>query len=507
MDEASKNYSFFGYLFRVLRPGAPEISKKNARVMIALLILFVIALSVFAFSKQSLRLDESQSIWQTSHSLLETYNILAKDVHVPLYETMLHFWIVFFGNGVATVRILSMIFFVLSIPSLYMLGSYAYNRRVGVLASILFCISPFMNWYGNEARMYSLFVLVTILNQYFFIRLWREKNSAAWWGYTITGLLGVYTHYFFALPLLTQAVFYFFNRDIFEKKALKKFIRTAIILTIAILPWVLYVVHLDQISNSAPLIEAPTTVDLFNTFSQFIFGFQNDHLNTILVSLWPITIILAFITLRKNQGLKKETLFFILSLLFPIVLTFAESAVYTPVFLSRYLIFTLPSLYIFLSSVILSYRHRLQVAVKFILILVMLLTLGVEIVNANAPVKENYRDASNYLMQNASADDIIVVSAPFTIYPVQYYYNGPATLTTLPIWNQLETGPVPPFIASELPTQVGELTANHANLWLLLSYDQGYQHNILSYFQDHYQQLYHHTFSYGMDLYEYKIRY
>jgi mannosyltransferase len=471
------------------------------------LVAIVILLSVFAFSKQSLRLDESQSILQSSHSLLDTYKIIAGDVHVPLYHTLLHFWQVFFGNGVATDRTLSLIFFILCIPALYFLGAYAYNKKVALFATVLFSISPFMNWYGNETRMYSLLVFVTILNQYFFIKLWKEKSKRAWTGYLITGLFGIYTHYFFGLTLATQALFYFSNRSLFEKGDFARFVRTAGIIFAAILPWLLFVKYIGKIGNSTPLLQTPTTVNLFNTFSQFVFGFQDDHLNTILVSLWPITVLLGFISLRKNTGLKKETMYFMLSLLFPVLLTFIISLTVTPIFVTRYLIFTLPSMYILLSSLVYSYKPSLQKIARAVLVALTIITLSIEIVSASTPVKENYKAASDYLMQYARPDDIIVMSAPFTIYPMEYYYKGSATLGTLPIWDQSKLGPIPPFSEADLPNQVTQLMAGHANFWILLSYDQGYEKNIHDYLNGHFEKLQEINFSYDLNLYEYKVRY
>lgn len=137
----------------------------------------------------------------------------------------------------------------------------------------------------------------------------------------------------------------------------------------------------------------------------------------------------------------------------------------------------------------------------------MLTTLGIEIVNVNAPIKEDYKSATNYLELKATAQDIIVMSAPFTIYPVQYYYNGPAALSTLPIWDQSKQGPVPPFDSTTFPNEVETLKDSHQNLWLLLSVDQGYQSEIKTYFDSHFQMIDNVHFSYDLDLYEYKLRY
>jgi uncharacterized membrane protein len=391
---------------------------------------------------------------------------------------------------------------------MYVVGKLGYNKRIGLYSTLIFTLSPFMNWYGNEIRMYSLFVFICLANQYFFIKLFKYKeDKTAWAGFALTAAFGIYTHYFFFLILATDALFYFLNRKLFSKDALKKFIIIASGLFLLILPWIVYVLILGKATNAEPNLILPTTVNLFNTFSQFLFGFQTDHLNTILVSLWPITILLGFFALRKNQRVTPSTFYFISCFLIPNAIAFFVSFVFEPIYLTRYLIFTMPSMYFLLSWLFSRYRPWLGDLCRIILIITMLLTMIYEAVNVATPVKEDYRDVSNYLTFNANTTDVIVVSAPFTIYPISYYYKGPVNVQTLPIWDQNESGSIPAFSQDEMLKDVTTLTANHENVWLLLSYDQGYQTEIENYFNNHFEQLQKISFSPGMTLYEYKLRY
>lgn len=479
------------------------------------LCLLVVLLSVFVFSNQSLRLDEAQSLWQTSHSPLAMFSIVAQDVHVPFYHIILHYWQYFLGNDVRIARMLSLIFFLLIIPAIYFLGKLAYSRSVGLYAAVLVAVSPFLNWYGNEIRMYSLFTLLTILNQYFFIRIIKDKRVGAfedvsgmiWLGYIATAVLGMFTHYFFLFALITQAAFFLSYRDLFPRISFRSFVMVAILLIVLLTPWAYYVYLLGSASNTQPLLEQPSSVDVFNTFSEFVFGFQNDHINTIILSLWPLLVLLIFMSLRRNQKVEPVTIFLFFSLLAPIVLAYAISVGVKAIYLTRYLILAVPSLYLLISWIFSMYPQRLSRTIKIGLFVAMIMGMTIEIVSASTPVKEDYRDASAYISQKASAEDIIVLSAPFTIYPFEYYYKGPAAVETLPIWNRDVVGAIPAYSSSTLPQQVSTLKDAHQNLWLLLSYDQGYENNIRIYFDTHYQRIDAKTFSPGMTLYGYKLRY
>ena len=486
------------------------LTPKRTILLLVLIMAIPIVLSFTFFSYQSLRLDEAQSLWQTSRSVPEIFVIIATDVHVPLYHVLLHFWRLFLGNTVSVARAMSLAFYIASIPLLYLLGKKAYSKEIGLFVAFLFSISPFMNWYGNEIRMYTLFTFFVILNQYFFVKLFTDgkANDRIWAAYVITALLGVYAHYFFFLNLAAQAVFYFLRKDLFSTDSLRRFIMAAVVVVVAFLPWAWRVLHNGESGLTAPLLAVPTTVNLFSAFSQFVFGFQTDNINTVFLSLWPLSIILAFLTLRhETRRMQPETQYFMLTIIVSMAIAFGVSFVFRPLFVSRYLIFTVPSLYLLLASLFNNYAPRFAVISRFALAFLMIATLIVEIVSPTTPVKENYEQASQYLGQHATAQDVVIVSAPFTVYPMEYYYRGPATLVTLPVWDQYVHGGIPPYSAADLPNQVTSITNADQNAYLLLSYDQGYQKDIQDYFDNHFKRTYMQTFSPGLTLYVYTLRY
>jgi mannosyltransferase len=486
-------------------------AKIGRGVVLLLLMCIPVLLSVFFFAGQSLRLDEAQSLWQSGRGVGYIFNLVAKDVHVPLYHILLHFWRIAFGDTVMVARSMSLVFYILSIPALYLLGTAAYNRRVGFFAAFLFSISPFVNWYGNEIRMYTLFTFLVILNQYFFVKIFKNKEHSdhTWALYTLTAILGVFSHYFFFLNLASQAVFYLLQKSRFPTGSFKRFVYALVIICLLFIPWAWYVLHLGQAGNQDPLLAVPTSVNLFSTVSQFVFGFQNDNINTVLLSLWPITVLFAFLGLRKRASRNEhpETLYFLVTLLVSLTIAFVGSFIIAPIFVSRYLIFTVPSLYLLLAGLFESYTSKFAQLARYGLAALMVLTLAVEIASPTTPVKENYETATQYLNTHVTPQDVVVLSAPFTVYPVKYYYRGPAPITTLPIWNQYSYGPIPSFNASELPNQVKEVAGSSQNLYLLLSYDQGYEKEIKDYFEGHYQRLYLQTYSDDLTLYVYRLRY
>lgn len=130
-----------------------------------------------------------------------------------------------------------------------------------------------------------------------------------------------------------------------------------------------------------------------------------------------------------------------------------------------------------------------------------------EVTNSRTPVKEDYSQAVEYLHKNASATDVIVLAAPFTIYPVDYYYQGAAKLTTQPIWDRFKEGSVPAFDKQKLAEETKQNIGEYQRAWLMLSYDQGYNEELKQYYDTHFERISAEVFSPGLTIYQYKLRY
>jgi hypothetical protein len=199
--------------------------------------------------------------------------------------------------------------------------------------------------------------------------------------------------------------------------------------------------------------------------------------------------------------------FFILSIVVPVGIAYTASVLWRPVYLSRYLILTLPSLYLVIVWIISTYPARLAALTKFAFIALLCLGLGLEATSASTPVEENFQAVSTYLNEHVRPQDAIIISSPFTIYPIEYYYRGPAVLSTFPVWNRFITGPIPSFKAEEMPKLIDNLQASHDKLYVVLSYDQGYQKQFKDYLDTHLEKVGTQHFSPGLDLYVYKLYY
>lgn len=501
--------------------------QKLLHLSFVVLILAACTVSLMTLYSQSIRLDESQSIWASTKSIPALLSYIAQDVHVPLYAVLLHFWMQIFGTDIMVVRALSFIFFMATLPALYKFARESSSQRVAYLTVALFSLSPFVMWYSNEARMYTLFTLVTSLNHLYFLRMVKTEGKESKLGYFLSAIAGLYTHYFFLFLLITQGVFilgrmasFVYTDREFGKKPLRvlimKYIRfplrwlgIAFEAFLFLVPWVTYVFSLGNASNASPLIPRPTSFNIFQTIVQFLFGFQTQAIQAFIIALWPLTLIMLFMLFTKRKRLPVESIgYFGFVTVLPIILVFFVSFI-RPIFLSRYLILVTPSLFFILAWSMLSYSRRVSTYLVTAFMLILLALSGYQNISAATPVKEDYAGVDTYLSEHTTAKDIIAVSAPFTVYPIEYGYNGQARIDTIPQWNRYDEKSIgiPAYSDANLQKQIENYKKQYRRVFIVLSYDQGYEEKIRTYMDNHYELYKTQRFSPGLEMRSYILRY
>jgi len=478
--------------------------------LLAGMVAFAAFFSVMIFAGNSLRLDEAQSLFQVNRDLPGMLHLIGQDVHVPLYHIILHFWVLLFGEGVFAARMLSLVFFAGTILMTYLLATYAFGRRsIGVFAALLVTISPFMNWYGAEVRMYTMLAFLATFHAYVFLKALREPGVWRWILWAVVAVIGLYTHYFFLFVLLAEFIAGILLRKKFASQhPVRAMIIAGATAGLSLVPWLLFVYSLGFASGTQPALTEPSAGDLFDTYAQFIFGFQTPAVNTVIISLWPIAVLLGFFALqRSTKKIPPETQVFVLLATIPVIAAFIVSVTIRPFYLSRYLIVSLPALLIFISWLLTRYRRSVAIAIRIGLVVIIGMLFTVQATSPETPVKEDYREAVAYLESRSSATDVIILAAPFTVYPVEYYYEGSAKLTTQPIWDRFSSGGVPPYDEATVAEETKANVSAYQRAWLVLSYDQGYNDDLRQYYDTHYERLGEKRFSPGLAVYEYKIRY
>ena len=179
--------------------------------------------------------------------------------HAPLYFILARFWAERFGSSITAMRSLPVLFSLLALPAMYGL-SYALfqfsrqsrkqktllneknrsfaSRLIGSNAIALFAISPFFVSYAQEARPYSLWVLLLLLVNMFLWRSLQLNRWQDWLGYTLSLTLCLYTSLLTVLIVVGQSLAVLvFQFRLYEKQRKPYMITTAIAL-LALSPWI-----------------------------------------------------------------------------------------------------------------------------------------------------------------------------------------------------------------------------------------------------------------------------
>lgn len=111
---------------------------------------------------------------------------------------------------------------------------------------------------------------------------------------------------------------------------------------------------------------------------------------------------------------------------------------------------------------------------------------GLQFYNPNTPVREDYIEAVSYVEEAANPRDLVVVSSPFTVYPIEYYYDGPAQIVTLPEWDRTESRGIDPFSLEDAQRFLEEAAGKNERIHVIMSYDQGYLSELENYLDETY---------------------
>lgn len=490
--------------------------------------MIIAALAITVNLSASIRLDEAQSVWVATKSVSGIITNIAQDVHVPLYPLLLHFWIQLYGTNVFGLRLLSFVFFVLSIPFLYLMAYRTGGGRVALITISLFCLSPFLTWYSTETRMYTLLTFFSILSHITFLTVFRSQGKAGKALYFLTSVLGLYSHYFFGIILFLQFLYFSYHvvlkkGAIFKRTAdpaqleslpvsrwrsYGKYLLILLLIGISFLPWIALMYMEGGAANTKPLLLPPTSYNLLQLFVHFFTGFQSPTVQSSLISLWPLCVILFFFSFSRKKKLTfLYTDYFILVTFAPIVIAVLVSFTFQPILVSRYLIFITPTLFYLLSVLLVHFNKTLFWSFIGVLFLSNFYFQTQQALSREIEERENYEAVAQYLTTHTTARDVIVVSAPFTVYPIEFHYRGDAKIETIPNWNRYESGSIPPFSVEGLDAQVEQYKSQYQRLFLVLSYDQGYEEEVRQYFDYSLHMNTHLIFSPGLQMREYQLRY
>ena len=154
-----------------------------------------------------------------SNSLGDTIShLMAESTHPPLYFIFSHWWLkLFAGDGdlvsIWQARSLSALLGIVAIPAMFGLGWLVFESLLAAqFAAALMAVSPYGIYLAQEARHYTLAILLAIVSlacwitTIRYLSLGQAPRRSLMLVWVVVNGLGMATHYFFGLNLLAQAI-------------------------------------------------------------------------------------------------------------------------------------------------------------------------------------------------------------------------------------------------------------------------------------------------------------
>jgi uncharacterized membrane protein len=432
-------------------------------------------LRLHQLSVKSLWIDEGASVsfatmpWRPFLKTLWNYQ-----GNMALYYFLLRAWI-HLGDSEFMVRSLSVLFAVLTIPAIYFLGKRLFDRSTGLIAAAMLAVHSFHIHWSQEARGYSLLILLLVLAAYFLVCALESKASRSLWiAFAITAALSFYAHIFAVFVLAAFAFSIAYPKPYrIEKQTI---VWVAILFEHLIAPMTLFVVvhHSGSQIGWLPRPSLPAV----NEFFLLLTSQGGIVLAVIYLSLCGLAFMLAS-EASQPEKIQAEQEKWALRLLFlwlvlPPVMTLAVTPV-KPLFYGRYMVMCVPALVLLAARGLTLLYHtpmaRRGAAIAAFVLVMTLSGWGTHKYFARFPEEStDWRAAVNYIRDHQQPGDGVFI---YTSHALSYDYYARQTV----VGQKGVTAPevlYPPD--PRRPVSHDEITsdiAGHERVWLLLHDEKG----------------------------------
>jgi len=435
-------------------------------VFLAFLAFLAFALYTFRLDHQSLWYDEGFSVYLARMSLGEITARTASDIHPPFYYYLLHFWVKPCGSTEFSLRYLSAVFGVLTVPLMWAVGRRLLGATAGALAAALVCLSPLFLWYSQEARMYTLVTFLCLLSTYLLLRIMdrRERRAIQWVAYVLINVVAVYTHFYAFFVLAFQFLFWLCWWALSSRGRARKRRSTLVegllcqaAVVVAYLPWSGFVLR----RYGADVSYWQGTLRIGEVLRKTLITFSTGH-SVLEILAQPIAIgyllilifALAILALQAVRRQRPEgdpgggslplmerrpwltllglALYLILPCLLLVVISYQRAK-----FHPRYLMLSSPAFFLLIAGGLAALfelagrsagqRRSVALGVGYVLVCYVGVTSGYAIYNAYFDIdflKDDFRSAAAFISEHKGQNEVVILTSGHMFPVFTYYYEG-----------------------------------------------------------------------------------
>ncbi len=376
---------------------------------------------------QSYWRDEAFSVLLASRPLKDLFPLVVKFEHAPpLFYYPLHLWISVFGPSEFPVRLLSFLFYLLTV-------FFVYKLSKSKLVALAVAFNPFLWTYAWEVRHYSAYAALVLGGVYFYSKN-KILSSVIFWS------LALWTHNF---AWLYFGTFLLLTRD---KRLLPALVAGAVWL-----PWLWQQANsLNQGMWLEPLVRGWW----WQSLKTFLTADINYPVKPILLWLGLILLILGIIKRGRLVWLA----------LLPPIGIYVISKIWEPLYLERYL---LPSLPLIIAAVGMNLK-KIKLVKPLALVYVIVAAVAVFQVS-RVETKPPMKQIVATINQEIQPRDIVVTQQPIDYLEVYFYLKQAGNQDRLYSYLYPGENTIPYYVGTDLIKPWQEIVAipeNHP-YWLI----------------------------------------
>lgn len=387
-------------------------SRLRSTLALSLIMALAAALRFVHLGSKGIWADEAFSIRLAKMSWFSFWHVLTtKEANMLPYYLLLRGWIQF-GDSAWWVRLPSALAGVAAVPVVYRIGEDIFSRKAGMLAAFLVAINIFGIEYSQEARSYSLVVLLVSISFVAFFRLTKQP-SAKWEAfYVLATVFAFYSHFFAALALLVQMVAALLAPNL--RRIAKPLLVCFALVIIMGMPLFWFVLFRN--SGQLSWIQPVHAKDLYH----FFLYLTGTGVRFAIAALSFLIAVTVWVSRRCKQGWDFEawsffvvTLWLFLSVCFTLLLS-----VWKPIYAPRFLIFSLPAAMLLIGDGLSKISYR-WLGYAVVVVFAIASVNPVRRYYAD-PGHEDWNSAVEFLSHRAGPNAIAYVPEPYCATPLNY---------------------------------------------------------------------------------------
>jgi uncharacterized membrane protein len=413
-------------------------TKRREWLIVISCLLIGFALRFYTFDKKSLWMDEIHTFNESRDDLkdqIKYYKENPTHLHPPLFFILTHSFYPF-PKPERDLRIIPLIFGILSIPMIYFL-SKSFSPNIAIPCTLSLTIMTYHISLSQEGRSYTMLMFFAMVALYFLIQHFKSSNKGYLCLVSLTFTILFYTSYSSIPFIVFSQLFWFYHLgEVKQKRSVSSFAILNGLIGLFCIPWLIFV----ALNFKGQPIMDPFHTEGTGSFAVILYRIFNDWVPQVPLMIISIVLLILFPLLSKS---KRKALILLAILFLPVggLYAFCKLFNITHFITSRYFITFLPVFLIIIYLSIDSTEIKFEKIDRYVRLKLLFVILFIACNLIMLPLfyrceKQNFKALVAYLESNLQQGDNIFVGGVgyipgilhyFGVYPEGRHYRIPYT--------------------------------------------------------------------------------